>query len=117
MIKTCFKLDVETSIDREFSDVLKDNIALIKSSMDRDKQIKYFGSEELIETEDVLYNLVERQPVIDYKMRNEWETERNNNLSCPDKITLIVKCSKCLQIYPYSFDIEKSSLKEIPCFF
>ncbi len=118
MIKAYFKLDVETQIDREFSDFLKNKIALNKSTPDTDKQIKCFDSEELIETDVVLCEIVE-QPhhMVDYKMRNKWDKERINNLLNSNKITLVVNCTECRQIYPYLFDIEKDWLKEIPCLY
>ncbi len=118
MIKAYFKLDVETQIDREFSDFLKNNIALNKSSSDIDKQKENFSSEELIETNNEIYEIVEQQHhMVDYKMRNKWDKERNNNLSNSNKIALVVKCSECLYIYPYLFDIENGSLKKKPCLF
>ncbi len=118
MIKAYFKLDVETQIDREFSDFLKNNITLTKSSLDIDKQIKCFGSGELIKVNNELCEIVEQEHhMVDYKMRNKWDKERNNNLSNSNKITLVVNCPECLHIYPCLFDIEESSLKKIPCVF
>ena len=111
MVRICFKLDVETQIDIAFSAYLKNNYTLVKSTVITDNQEK--DSEILSKTDK--YEIIEKEKTVDYKTRIMWEKGRMDNLSNPDTITLVLICTNCDRLYPYSLNIEKILLEKIPC--
>jgi len=114
LLKFQFKLDVETQIERNFSDVLKSDLLSMKLSQwskRTDNMGKTMG--EVYEHNN--YTNINKEIVLDFEIKNDWEQERNQNLINFDKIVLIMKCDKCSQIYPYPFEIEKEYFNEIMC--
>ncbi|MBA3749571.1 MAG: hypothetical protein H0X03_01490 [Nitrosopumilus sp.] len=114
LIKHQFKLDIETQIERYSSRFLNFPSYDMKryqwSNKPRNQHLSY---EEVIENN--YDNDVYKERVFDYNIKNQWEKKRNENLINFNKITLIVKCDKCNQIYPYSFETEKEIIDKIIC--
>lgn len=117
LIKMQLKLDIEAQIDKDISEVLKISTDLAKSVQYRNRQNKAVSQKNLLDDHKIDRLIAE--PVLDFEVRNEWEKERNNNLSNPDLLTLIIRCSnlECNRIYPYSFEIEKEIFDQISCKF
>lgn len=117
LIKMQLKLDIEAYIDKDISEVLKISTDPVKSIRYRNRQDMAVSHKKLLE--DHQNNQVIAKKVLDFEARNEWEKERNNNLSNHDLVTLIIRCSnlECNGIYPHSFEIEKEIFDEIPCKF
>jgi len=114
LLKVQFKLDIESFIDKCFSEYLKIDSYSIKSfvwSSREDNQNKTVG--EIHQNRH--YSDIMNEIVLTFEVRKEWEKERNKNLTNFDRIVILVKCSSCGQIYPISFNLELESFSKIRC--
>ncbi len=114
LLKFQFKLDVETQIERIFSGVLKSEL------FDRKLSQWHKRTDNMAKTmrkvyEHNNYTKINKEIVLDFQIKNDWEKERNQNLLDFDKMVLMINCDTCNQIYPYPFKIEKEYFNEIMC--
>ncbi len=110
MIKICFKSDIESQIDKDMWEYLKNDTHMTKSFQFANNQKKHFSPKDVFEKG--LYEQIEREGVFDYQVRNEWERVKNKNLDS-NKITIIVKCQKCNRLLLYLYDIEHEMLDKV----
>lgn len=110
MIKTCFKSDIESQIDKDMWEYLKTDTHMTKSFQFANNQKKHFRSNDVFKKG--IYEQIERESVFDYQIRNEWERVKNDNLDL-NKITMIVKCQKCNRLFSYLYNIESQTLDEV----
>ena len=110
MIKTCFKSDIESQIDKDMWEYLKNDTHMTKSFQFANNYKKHFSSADVFD--NGLFEQIERESVFDYQIRNEWERVKNKNLGS-NKITMIGKCQKCNRLFSYLYDIESEMLDKI----
>jgi len=48
---------------------------------------------------------INSETVFNYNIKNQWEEIRNKNLLNCDKITILMKCTKCSNIFPLPLEI------------
>jgi len=110
MIKFCFKSDIESQIDKDMWEYLKNDSHMTKSfQFAHNKKIRFSNRDVF---ENGLYEQIKRESVFDYQIRNEWERVKNNNLDLK-RITLIVKCQRCNLLFSYSYKIEDETLDDV----
>jgi hypothetical protein len=107
IIKTCFKSDIESQIDKDMWEYLKNDTHMTKSFQFANNHKKHFSSADVFD--NGLFEQIERESVFDYQIRNEWERVKNKNLDS-NKITMIIKCQKCNRLFSYLYDIESEML-------
>lgn len=114
LIKQQFKIDVENIIERICSEYLKYNPPRMRLSkwQERNKKSK-LDLRNLSKSEIEKIDLEE--VILDFDIKNNWEEERNKNISNFDKITAMMECPYCYSIYPLSFEIENKLISDIIC--
>ncbi len=114
LIRFQFKLDIEAEIERNSSRVLNfpshDIKRFQRNGKQRNQRLSYGEAMENNYDEDIL-----KEIVFSYWTKNEWERKRNENLLNCNIITLIIKCERCNQIYPYSFELETEAMDKLEC--
>ncbi|MDF0680303.1 MAG: hypothetical protein P0116_05000 [Candidatus Nitrosocosmicus sp.] len=110
MIKICFKSDIESQIDKDMWEYLKNDTHMTKSFQFAHNHKERFSDADVFDKG--LYAQIERERIFDYQIRNEWERVKINNLHS-NKITMIVKCQKCNRLISYLYDIEHDMLDKV----
>jgi hypothetical protein len=113
LIRTQFKLDIESQIDKDISEVLKTDTYMTKSFQFSTKVQKHFTERDIIKKG--LFEQIQQQCVLDYPIRNNWELKRNSNLLDSNSITIITKCQRCGFISPYSIELETEAIEQVIC--
>jgi hypothetical protein len=114
LLRFQFKLDVENYLEETLSELLKHESYNVRELQWMKRSGKKNISLREISKDSNREN-IEKEIVLDFEIKNQWEMERNKNLSHYDRITLVVKCLQCNLIYPISFGHEKELLNKTRC--
>lgn len=113
-LKIQFKIDIENQIDKSLTANLK------QSSIDKKKSLWSKRPENSGKTMGEAYNRVTypyilKENILDFSLKTMWDQARNENVGNATKISLMIRCSICDQIYPYLFEFEKEIFENIEC--